>query len=150
MSASNSSYRIVTYQSKLQKRIMISFYAAMMLSVLMAPSLFSLFWFVKLVVIVALGITAFTQYKQVNESYLFNLKEDGKLELEQGQTWQSFAIKHHSLFCDWFCLLKLVSDSPLDVDNQPLKRHMWIWRDGVDDDSFRRICRVIARVRSGA
>lgn len=153
MSEYSASYRIVTTESPLQKRIMLSFYAGVMLSVLIAPSIFSLMWALKLLIIMVLARTALRNYQQPASIYTFNLKETGKIELSERsngqQTWPSFDIQRYSLFCDWFCLLRLKSDSPLDVISNQNKRHIWIWRDGVDDDSYRRICRVVARVRSG-
>lgn len=153
MSEYNPSYRIVTTESTLQKRIMLVFYTFVIANVFIAPDLFSFMWAVKLLIIMPLARTALRQYQQPSPIYTFNLIETGKIELSEmakgQQVWSSFDIQRFSLFCDWFCLLRLKSDSPLDVVSNQNKRHIWIWRDGVDDDSYRRICRVIARVRSG-
>ena len=149
MSEYSSSFRVVTTESKLQKRIMLSFYASVMFSVLIAPPIVSFMWLLKLLLIMVLAYIAVKNYQQRAPTFTFNLIETGKVELKVLQNWPSFDIQRYSLFCDWFCLLRLSSDSPLDaVINKP-NRHIWIWRDGVDDDSYRRICRVIARVRSG-
>lgn len=146
MSAYNAAYRIVIQPSIWQKRMMLAFYGGVMLSVVFASPLFSYFWLLQLALIGVVAYFAWQNYQQASAIIHLNLYDSGKVELEQNQQWLPFKLQVFSLVSDWFCLLRLISDSPLDGAT---KRSIWLWRDSVDEDNYRRVCRVITRVRSG-
>ena len=130
----------------MQQRIMLLFYFGVMLSVVFIQPVFALMWLLQLLLIAVVGYVAWQSYQQKVVPFDLLLSENGKVELQKQQQWLPYQLLCHSLLSDWFCLLRLKSDSPLDTNNM---RYIWLWRDSVDDDSYRRVCRVIARVRHG-
>ena len=124
---------------------MLAFYAVVMLSLVVVQPLFAYFWLIQLVLVVVVAVLAWQNYHQVIDIITIELSDSGRVAIEQDQQWLSFNIQAHSLVSDWFCLLRLISATPLDTST---KRYIWLWRDCVDDDSYRRVCRAILQVKS--
>ena len=128
----------------MQKRFMLMFYVIVILSIFFIHPLFAYMWLLQLVLVAFVVSIAWQSYQQTVRSFDLLLSENGVVELEHRQQWLPYKLLSYSLLSDWFCLLRLKSDSPIDTNT---KRHIWLWRDSVDDDSYRRVCRVIVRVR---
>jgi hypothetical protein len=75
------------------------------------------------------------------------LSDTGDVQLLVDGELTAFKLSPTSVSSDWFCYLVLVPAGLFAAGKN--KRRLWVFRDGVDEVSFRRFCRVVHRLRRG-
>lgn len=128
---------------------MLGFYAVVLLSIGLWPLVWSWQWIVQLsLALFVIGLAVIEhnnwQSKPVSWPHL-NLSDDGAVDLSQGEDWLPAKVSYRSVSCDWFCLLVLERQTLME---KPELIRIWLFRDGVDENSYRRLCRVIHRMRA--
>lgn len=115
-------------------------------SILFWPEAFAGQWLLQLLLMIFLAIVLWRLKFTAGIAYEFTLNENGRLYLytEQGQG-EDFVLLPTSVVSDWFCHLRLKAET---LPGQKGKNQaLWLFRDGVDEQSYRRICRIVFRLR---
>jgi hypothetical protein len=142
-------YKITVSSSKTQYWFIKTFMLVCLLSVWLWPQLMPWQWIVQLLLSLLLTYFALLKPYQALTQQQFVLTDCGEVDLLLGADSQSmaqFSVSPTSVTSDWFCYLVLI---PRGVMATKDKQRFWVFRDGVDEHSFRRICRVVYRMRRG-
>ncbi len=75
------------------------------------------------------------------------LSDTGEVQLLVDGELTPFKLSAASVSSDWFCYLVLLPAGLFAASKN--KRRFWVFRDGVDEVSFGRLCRVVHRLRRG-
>lgn len=122
-----------------------------MVSLVIIPIFNYFFWLIKGLLVSMVAVTAWYNYRKPHVDKVLILDERGKISVENGHEWERFELISPSVVSDWFCMLRMKAQSPFDQSpfKKATEQHIWIWRDAMDEYSYRRVCRVINRIRSG-
>jgi hypothetical protein len=142
-----SEYKITVQSSRWQYRFIKAFLLLCLLSIWLWPQMASWQWIIQILLSVALlhqivsgGFTEQIEHELV-------LADEGNVQLLVNGELDPFKMSASSVTSDWFCYLVLAPDGFLQGQG---KRRIWVFRDGVDVVSFRRLCRVVHRLRRGS
>ncbi|NQZ09174.1 MAG: hypothetical protein HRT35_18610 [Algicola sp.] len=145
-----SEYKITVQSSRHQYWLGKSFLLLCGLSIWLWPSMVSWQWVVQLLLsagCVWLVVSGkFIDEPEKAEQQLV-LSDTGEVQLLVDGELTPFKLSPVSVTSDWFCYLVLVPHGLFGAGQN--KRRFWVFRDGVDEVSFRRLCRVIHRLRRG-
>jgi hypothetical protein len=145
-----SEYKITVQSSRHQYWLGKAFLLLCGLSIWLWPNMISWQWMVQLLLscgVLSLVVSGkpFDKTEQTEQELV--LSDTGEVQLLLDGELRPFKLSATSVTSDWFCYLVLVPQGLFAAGQH--KRRFWIFRDGVDEVSFRRLCRVVHRLRRG-
>jgi hypothetical protein len=139
-----SKYNITVRSSKYQLYVIRAFLLLCLSSIWFWPLLVPWQWLVQLVFSVLVIYVGYDVKFIDKTTQQFELDDQGIVQLLIDKQYQQFTLLSASVTSDWFCFVVL---SPKELLSANKKQRFWVFRDAVDEQSYRRICRVIQRVR---
>lgn len=140
-----SEYKICVTRSNLQSRLQWLFYGLCLVAIWFWPLVYQWQWIAQLSLSVALLMALFYQTRSTPSlAYDFVMSDIGEVYFyhKTGESYP-FRLAANSVVSDWFCLL-ILQPSGLALHK---KRKCWVFKDAVDEQSYRRICRTIYKMR---
>ncbi len=145
-----SEYKVTVKRSKWQFWLIKAFALLCLFSLWLWPQQVQWQWIIQLLLSVAVIYFALLPAFEPRIEAELVLSDEGEVRLlvlnKVNEVFESFVLSPTSVTSDWFCYLICVPQGLMATQH---KQRIWVFRDGVDEREFRRLCRVIYRVRRG-
>jgi hypothetical protein len=142
-----SEYKISVLRSKWQFWQVKGALLLCLLSIWLWPLWLGWQWVIQLILSLLVVSGGLFKPFEAGIAWQFVLSDSGEVQLvDEAGVVKSFTLAASTVTSDWFCYLVF---APQGVMAERHKRRYWVFRDGVDEREYRRICRVAQRIRRG-